>query len=468
MRVVYSCLDHADQLFREVSFDATLPNVPAISNIHDIPNKLNNNFSFLDNPDNPFQQPNFRQALLLHLAKTNSARRFWMGEKLNSDGHIQWNRNQVNHWNKKVDELGQWLLAAYHLSSGMPARATEIAAFTYRNTPTKSRNLFVSKGKSCLYTVQTYHKCQNAVGSTKTIPRFLEGRLGRLLLASLVFIRPFQERLAEELGDTEKSTDLRRFLFVKNGHRMDGEDVSNAINFAFNTVLQKNIQFSQVRHVLVAFVRSQIKRSLIPDLGMILPIAAQAGHSEETEERIYGRLGSDEPYTTSAEEFTRYWILSTMWHQLLGLSMDKVVISPTQQSKSTCPGKLPITTQITGFSIAEQPSLSIKPTILPPSTPLTSNLSPIAPRVASQVFEAVPTPTATVTINQKFIVPYGQLQPSYDSCTGTLDNDRLQYLLFGLRALLKNEQATFRSREQLLACHKIIEREDDLIVVLPV
>ena len=54
------------------------------------------------------------------------------------------------------------MVTLVHISSGQPARGTELAALLWRNTANGERNLFVSRGTLML--LRRYAKTRNAVG----------------------------------------------------------------------------------------------------------------------------------------------------------------------------------------------------------------------------------------------------------------------------------------------------------------
>lgn len=80
-----------------------------------------------------------------------------------------------------------------HLTSGQPARGTEIISLRHVNT-IHHRNLFVEDGLVAIVT--SYHKGYTCTGSTKIIHRYLPKEVGELLVYYLWLILLFAKHVS--------------------------------------------------------------------------------------------------------------------------------------------------------------------------------------------------------------------------------------------------------------------------------
>jgi len=87
------------------------------------------------------------------------------------------------------DRLVQFLFAAVHLTSGMPARGEELRMIRWANTIATPRNVFVFEGKIIL--VFAYNKANTNHNNSFYIVRAPCAAVQRILFIYLVYIRPF-------------------------------------------------------------------------------------------------------------------------------------------------------------------------------------------------------------------------------------------------------------------------------------
>jgi superfamily II DNA or RNA helicase len=93
----------------------------------------------------------------------------------------------------QVDRFLEMLLCAVHVTSGQPGRGSEITTMRHRNGALQDRNIFVVDGQ--IMTVVRYHKSQSQWDKPKVVPRFLPPQLGQVMAIYLVYIQPFREYL---------------------------------------------------------------------------------------------------------------------------------------------------------------------------------------------------------------------------------------------------------------------------------
>jgi hypothetical protein len=97
-----------------------------------------------------------------------------------SMGKVTWNQRAIRAYEKKVDVFLRSLLLLVHLTSGQPARGTELLSLRHSNTMQGlHRNIFIDNGM--VSTVTSWHKGNTVTGSTKIIHRYLPTKRVSLL-----------------------------------------------------------------------------------------------------------------------------------------------------------------------------------------------------------------------------------------------------------------------------------------------
>ena len=114
--------------------------------------------------------------------------------QLQSNNSIQWFPKAATAYIDQVDRFLERLALLIHLTSGQPARGSELLSLRYQNTVLGYvRGVFIDDG--LVSTVTTYHKGYSITGTTKIIHRYLPSEVGELLIYYLWIIRPFIEQL---------------------------------------------------------------------------------------------------------------------------------------------------------------------------------------------------------------------------------------------------------------------------------
>jgi hypothetical protein len=107
---------------------------------------------------------------------------------------VLWREGPVANYLQQVDRFLQRLLLLVHITSGQPARATELLGLRHRNTlQGRHRNIFIEHG--LVSTVTTYHKGYSISNTTKIIHRYLPKAVSELVVYYLWLILPFHEAL---------------------------------------------------------------------------------------------------------------------------------------------------------------------------------------------------------------------------------------------------------------------------------
>jgi hypothetical protein len=118
------------------------------------------------------------------------------GRKLQSS-NSRWKVKQVKQYLRCVDRFLTLLLVCVHMTSGQPGRGSEITTMRHRNGLLQDRNIFVMDGQ--VMTVVRYHKSQSQWDKPKVVPRFLPPRLGQVMVIYLAYLQPFQEYLTVQV-----------------------------------------------------------------------------------------------------------------------------------------------------------------------------------------------------------------------------------------------------------------------------
>ena len=165
----------------------------AVGRLSDDPSKTDRGWSFLKDPLNKEELASGSGRWLLD--------RILCDDKLR-DRFIQLQPNNSTRWLPKassaylarVDQFLSRLLLLIHLTSGQPARGTELLSLRYQNTVLGHiRGVFIDNGM--VSTVTAYHKGYSITGSTKIIHRYLPKEVGELLVYYLWLVRPLVEQL---------------------------------------------------------------------------------------------------------------------------------------------------------------------------------------------------------------------------------------------------------------------------------
>lgn len=164
-----------------VSFGLTSRKSIMISGLYDSPSDKSLGYSFLSDPRN---QLDANQSELASLIISRQDLSFFFTKQKD------WNCAALFQWLSNSEDLLALLTSAIQLTSGMPARSTELVTALVTNTLVESRHLYILHHSIAM--ILNYNKSRNMTGKEKVIPRFLSTEVSTLLLQYLVYIRPFE------------------------------------------------------------------------------------------------------------------------------------------------------------------------------------------------------------------------------------------------------------------------------------
>ena len=231
---------------------------------------------------------------------------------------------------KKIESyLGQvntflvTLLTLSHLTSGAPARGTEINQILFKNTRSRQRNLFLDPRHSLFLIKLSYSKTFSQTNLERNAIRVLPSSLSWLLLAYLLVVEPFIRFLT--ISQFKKTTRGSELLFFHPlAHKaIESRQLSSQLRTMTIQKLGQSLSLGSWRHLALGFIRLGMKEVILdhlnleddPDEGLA---ADQMHHSTRTAMMVYGRQIHQMPNLPHDQE-NAYIQFSQRWHIYLGL-----------------------------------------------------------------------------------------------------------------------------------------------------
>ncbi|EDP48565.1 telomere-associated RecQ helicase, putative [Aspergillus fumigatus A1163] len=216
------------------------------------------------------------------------------------------------------------------MTSGAPARGTEINQVIWQNTPINPRNLFLDPVSKLFLIRLAYSKTFSHTGQEKEAVRALPQSLSYLVLAYLAYIRPFEEALLIKLNQKLPEAHFLLFYDHRTCKPLSSKVLSRTLKNMTSESLAQPISLSPWRHLMQGFIRH--------GLGLHDPLAElgnddlddealgadQMHHSRETGLRIYGRVIASFQGVRADIQIALV-TFSQRWHAYLGLAPDQKV-----------------------------------------------------------------------------------------------------------------------------------------------
>ena len=340
----------------------------------------------------------------------------------------------VSNWRRFI----QLLIFNIHLTSGNPARGTELETLQFRNSSLKNRNVYVFQDKIAL--IPTYNKTNNLKGSERLIPRFLPKELSHILIKYLVLVQPVLEQYYAKIS-YRPSVDVSesKFLFSSELKSLSTEQIKDDFMTLFREICGKEIKFAMFRHVVDAFGLRHIEK-FKSDSDAYETFALQAGHTSMTASKNYGAISNDFRQV-DRETCQRMYAASASWHRFLGIVDNEDTIEP-------------VVDLMRRFSISGQTN---KNTV--PSQTVKTVVEQQTNQVKSQ--EAVNQVHGRSALFERNVVNLESSENNDFNIVNSIDT------LKQIKNLLKNDSATFSCDEQAITASEVMKRENDILAIIP-
>jgi len=245
-------------------------------------------YSFVADPRNKV----FSDKLILVRAILSNERLSSKFISFNHNGTLRFNIHSARAWLASLSRFHKLLLLRFHLTGGGLARGTEMVAMLLNNTPTYPLRSLVAFGQYIALLV-TYLKTSSLTGIDKVIPHALDAFMSDLLVQELAIARPFAVFMATVCypGQPQVRTLYEKHVFVNHDRLFDTSDITDGLQQLTLEFMDIELGVSDWRHINTAFRRKLCNRlqELIEEDEEEESIAAlQSGHSRKTENRIYG------------------------------------------------------------------------------------------------------------------------------------------------------------------------------------
>jgi superfamily II DNA helicase RecQ len=236
----------------------------------------------------------------------------------------------VNQYMHSVNHFRTNLAVLCHITSGQPARATELLSIRHRNSyEGEQRGVYLDGGLVNLTTSYYKGSTIEAKADVNIIQRYLPESVGLVVVRYLWLVLPWIELLETQCYSRTKVSD-HLWPDQLPGHAFD----ENSFRTRFRQITEKytgcsGINISSYRHVAIAISRKYLTAveqfvdvvDASDEQGDAVdgttPLDAQASHSSYVAQLVYGRDGQAVAGSlpTSRDKFRT---VSRAWHSLLG------------------------------------------------------------------------------------------------------------------------------------------------------
>ena len=248
-----------------------------------------------------------------------------------ANGHLD--VGKANRFLKSCERFCQTMFWLLQVTSGGPARASELSSIQFRNGQFANRHLFLLQGR--LFYVLFYHKGRDKTGGPgKPIARFPDVETSNLLLLYLLFSRSLESIVVYRLGlgpkpdmnEVGENAVKRRedmFVFASRGCRFSESQLRRSFSRHMKrTGADMNGRQYRQYHagVVKNFFKTQEESGVVElnSTHMMGVMHAQTGHSIRTANERYGVSDMD-MRKLDASQLEKFRSVSYMWHAQLGI-----------------------------------------------------------------------------------------------------------------------------------------------------
>ena len=137
-----------------------------------------------------------RSGLLRHVLREERFRASMVSSVEN--GRIAWRREAAQAYLATCSKYVELTLLLIHLTSGMPARGTELETYHISNGVSSMRSLYYHEGH--IFFFADYSKTRHKTIVSNGVARFLAKKSSRMVIVDLLLVRPFVCLLAQNIG----------------------------------------------------------------------------------------------------------------------------------------------------------------------------------------------------------------------------------------------------------------------------
>lgn len=131
-------------------------------------------------------------------------------------------------------------------------------------------------------------------------------------------------------NEDEITIDCQKYIFVKKGRRINGEQVSNYVQSVFMDFSKKKIGVQRYRHIALLMFEQWVYKFPPRENFSTAIFNIQGGHSVATTSRVYART-QDDMRLGPRHAIPFFEAASTIWHQVIGRIPQSLESLPAQQ-----------------------------------------------------------------------------------------------------------------------------------------
>ena len=166
-----------------------------------------------------------------------------------------WRLKSVADYLKVVQAFRRVQLGNVHIWGGQPGRGPEIMTIKHCDTQQVIRNVFVFDGQVLIITDRDKSRAIRGIG--RKVARFLPERVGKLMIAHIAWVMPFEQLLHEQSKIPGPSPSLEAYLW-KDGKKKEGwktEQLSEQLASITGKFLGVELTVRDYRHVAIVLGR---------------------------------------------------------------------------------------------------------------------------------------------------------------------------------------------------------------------
>jgi hypothetical protein len=253
---------------------------------------------------------------------------------LTQEDQVVWKKKAVQAYFAKHDQFLEQMLLLIHITSGQPARGTELMSLQHsNNSKGHHRSIFIEEG--LISTVTSYHKGYNITGSTKIIHRYLPKEVSELLVYYLWLVLPFSHKL--DMLVHKCVAPPSSFLWPRNNESWQPSRLTAILMREGGTHFKTPLSILIYRHIAIAISRQHLPSGGFKrDYGFDKKLAdEQASHGTWVAGTVYARGLQEAPGHIKMRSM-EYRAVSREWHSFLGF---RVFLSVRKRALGDCLGQ---------------------------------------------------------------------------------------------------------------------------------